>query len=142
MISHLSLLMVVLLTFSAQKKKKSMAYCLPLTPLRPMDMTIYRAECSRRQLEFHISIRLGELPDEWKILRVSPIPKSGELPYFITIHSKHLDLLLWGTSPNFFTAVKIHTWKVNYWSFTGCDWPLVQRAGTGTWHLHCILWLQ
>jgi len=26
---------------------------------------------------FNISITLGELPDEWKMARVSPIPKSG-----------------------------------------------------------------
>ena len=28
---------------------------------------------------FNISIRLGELPDEWKTARVTPIPKSGDL---------------------------------------------------------------
>ena len=27
---------------------------------------------------FNISIKLGELPDEWKVARVSPIPKSGK----------------------------------------------------------------
>ena len=27
---------------------------------------------------FNISITLGELPDEWKTARVSPIPKSGD----------------------------------------------------------------
>ena len=27
---------------------------------------------------FNISITLGELPDEWKMARVSPIPKSGD----------------------------------------------------------------
>ena len=27
---------------------------------------------------FNISIRLGEIPDEWKVARISPIPKSGK----------------------------------------------------------------
>ena len=27
---------------------------------------------------FNISVRLGEIPDEWKVARVSPIPKSGK----------------------------------------------------------------
>ena len=27
---------------------------------------------------FNISISLGELPDEWKVLRITPIPKHGD----------------------------------------------------------------
>lgn len=30
---------------------------------------------------FNISIRLGEIPHEWKVARISPIPKSGKSSY-------------------------------------------------------------
>ena len=121
-------------------------YCLPLTPQREMDMTTYRPECSRRLrwASFQLWLNCSKFLSDFVNYQINGKSCESHLflnqaiqilwatvrfhhyPFWIETHSKHPDSLLWGTSPDFFTAVGIHTWKVNYWSFTGCGWPLVQ----------------
>lgn len=58
----------------------------PYKPVKPVDMVIYLPQCREKALTitpeitklFNISITLGELPEEWRTARGSPIPKSND----------------------------------------------------------------
>jgi len=72
---------------------------------------------------FNLSIRLGELPDEWKIAHVSPIPKPGShsdprnyQPIFLSILSKLLEKHICKLLTGHFE--EHHPISAQQWSFT------------------------
>ena len=87
---------------------------------------------------FNISIKLGELPDEWKVARVSPIPKSGKssdptnyrpislLSILSKLLEKHMRDLLIHHFQSFYrsslcSAMGFYSGKTDYWSSSGCN---------------------
>jgi len=72
---------------SSVPRMKSTSYCPTSTLQKQMGLMTFQLECFNKETSlsitpivthlFNISITLGELPDEWKMARVSPIPKSG-----------------------------------------------------------------
>jgi hypothetical protein len=81
---------------------------------------------------FNILIKLGELPDEWKVARVSPIPKSGRPSnpanyYPISLLStfrkayERINSSFSVLLPSLCSAMGFHPGKISYWSSSGCN---------------------